>query len=922
MANVPTSRSFTPIDSGGYDIDGSYYPLATAAVFDSSYFGQGEDVFVLYDTSQIKSYMNSLYNPTITISFHLSNGYYLSSTDIGLYTLAFTDPDNQSVVVSNKTNPAETFGTSDGSPYSYVTNLGDLEDASSDGTIGPVSLTGSTNVTYNLPNSLFTDPGALDRGILLSGGNYTLTRVSNVTLTVSGFQQTNLPVLEGIFPNATTLDSTTLAPFSQVTATNPGNPSGLFDDIVIYIEDAAGNPTDALGTLSLPAVSNATLLAGETGDSTPNNSPGSYTLFANGPAALQAALQSLVFTPTSVSSAPQRVNFELKYNSDDGSLGTTTALESVIVSHDQGLDSRTTTVSSTDLTPLAPFANVYANLPQDDRLVYATATVLDPEVGTISGPGVVALGNGVYQLDQSAPVSFTTLSTQLQALSFTPAAGQHLVGINYPDEIQLSVTDTTGATTKFADTTVVITATQPVTASLASNPTAATGDPVTSSDALTGTGDANALVIISNGSTVLGTTLAGSDGAWSYTPTLADGSYTLTVSQRTSAGPAGAVSVSFILDTTPPAVTATLASDTGISATDGITSNDTLSGTGEANALVTISNGSTALGTTTAGPDGTWSYTPALTDGSYTLTASETDSAGNTGSTSVSFTLDTKPPAVTATLASDTGVSSHDGITSNDTLSGTGDANALVTISNGSAVLGSTTAGADGTWSYTPALTDGSYTLTASETDSAGNTGSTSVSFTLDTKPPAVTATLASDTGVSTHDGITSKAALTGGGDPGALVTISNGSAVLGSTTAGADGTWSYTPALTDGSYTLTASETDSAGNTGSTSVSFTLDTAPPAVTATLASDTGVSTHDGITSKAALTGGGDPGALVTISNGSAALGTTTAGPDGTWSYTPALTDGSYTLTASETDSAGNTGTGSASVGFTLDDVPP
>ena len=85
-----------------------------------------------------------------------------------------------------------------------------------------------------------------------------------------------------------------------------------------------------------------------------------------------------------------------------------------------------------------------------------------------------------------------------------------------------------------------------------------------------------------------------------------------------------------------------LVSDTGSSATDKITSNPAIKGTGQANTLVTIKEGGTVLGTTTADSTGAWSFTPAgLADGAHTLTATQTDLAGNTGTATLSFTLDT-----------------------------------------------------------------------------------------------------------------------------------------------------------------------------------------------------------------------------------------------------------------------------------------
>ena len=107
---------------------------------------------------------------------------------------------------------------------------------------------------------------------------------------------------------------------------------------------------------------------------------------------------------------------------------------------------------------------------------------------------------------------------------------------------------------------------------------------------------------------------------------------------------------------------------------------------------MTLTEGSTVLGSTTANASGVWAFTPTgLAQGAQTITASETNAAGLTGSSSLTFTYDTAAPTVTVALAHSTGANN---VTSNDALTGTADANATVTLTEGSTVLGSTTANA------------------------------------------------------------------------------------------------------------------------------------------------------------------------------------------------------------------------------------
>src|SRR5207302_2433492 len=56
--------------------------------------------------------------------------------------------------------------------------------------------------------------------------------------------------------------------------------------------------------------------------------------------------------------------------------------------------------------------------------------------------------------------------------------------------------------------------------------------------------------------------------------------------------------------------------------------------------------------TVTANAQGNWSFTPSgLADGAHTIVASQTDSFGNTGQASLSFTLDTTAPTIAISSA-------------------------------------------------------------------------------------------------------------------------------------------------------------------------------------------------------------------------------------------------------------------------------
>ncbi|MCG1037920.1 Ig-like domain-containing protein, partial [Polaribacter sargassicola] len=59
-----------------------------------------------------------------------------------------------------------------------------------------------------------------------------------------------------------------------------------------------------------------------------------------------------------------------------------------------------------------------------------------------------------------------------------------------------------------------------------------------------------------------------------------------------------------------------------------------------------------------------------------------------------------------------------------------------------------------------------------------------------------------------------------------------------------------------------------------------------------------------------LTGTGEPGSTITLTDGPTTLGTTTVGTDGKWSFTPStpLGEGSHTIVVTTVDPYGNTNT--------------
>ena len=549
------------------------------------------------------------------------------------------------------------------------------------------------------------------------------------------------------------------------------------------------------------------------------------------------------------------------------------------------------------------------------------------------------------------------------------AEGPHMVSAKSTD----AVGNVSSASSKL---TVTIDTTAPVTAPDTPDLDPATDSGVSNSDDITnysgpcflGTGaDANSWVNVYADGTLLGTTLSDGSGNYTYSATfLTDGVHVITAKNVDNAGNIGPASsgLSITIDTDTPAIPGTpdlaSGSDSGSSSTDDITNDNTptITGTSDANAIITLydSDGTTVLGRTTADGSGNWSITSStLSDSAHILTVQASDTAGNTSSASASLTvtIDTAAPGTPGTpdlaSGSDSGDSSTDDLTndSTPTVTGTAAANAIVTLydSDKSTVLGSTTADGSGNWSITSsALSESTHTLTVKASDTAGNASaaSSSLSVNIDLTAPAQPAApdldSASDSGSSSTDDETSDntPTLSGTADANATITLydTDGTTVLGTTTADGSGNWSITSStLGDTTHVLTIKASDAAGNVSkaSSSLSVTVDTSAPATPGTpdlaSGSDTGTQNNDDVTGDNTPTINGTADANVTItlydSDGTTVLGTTTSDGSGNWSITSStLSDATHNLTVKAADFAGNVSTVSSALAVTIDTAAP
>ncbi len=432
-----------------------------------------------------------------------------------------------------------------------------------------------------------------------------------------------------------------------------------------------------------------------------------------------------------------------------------------------------------------------------------------------------------------------------------------------------------------------------------------------------GTEDAGTTVHVLDGSTEVATATVQADGSWSTTVTLLNvqGTHNLSATDTDAAGnTASATGPSFTLDSIAPVVV--------IDTTGGPTNqlSHGLSGTvglDDVGATVHILDGITQIGTATVQADGSWTTTVtlALVQGTHSLTATVTDPATNLGtSNTLAYALDTIAPVVS--ISTTAGLTNQANPTV--TLSGLAEFGYLVTVLDGGSAIGTATVLADGTWSTSIAIGgEGVHTFTISETDIAGNTGTSStVPYTIDTTAPAII--------LGTVGGLTNQPSQTISGtladaNPGALVHIMDGATEIATATRAGDGSWTATVTLgAQGAHVISATATDLAGNAGASgSTTFTLDTIAPSVA--------ITSSGGLTNQASQTvsGTGESGTTVQLYDGAAAIGASAVvGAGGTWSQTITLaSQGGHSITARDTDAAGNFST-SAAVAYTLDSIAP
>ncbi|AYM87312.1 Ig-like domain repeat protein [Pseudoalteromonas agarivorans] len=521
----------------------------------------------------------------------------------------------------------------------------------------------------------------------------------------------------------------------------------------------------------------------------------------------------------------------------------------------------------------------------------------DADVGTTITV-VITDENGVEQ----------TLTTTVDANGSWQVTPQ--TDLNEGDNtIEVSVSDEAGNTTTVTDTITLDTQAPTLTVQTVGDVNDLTPTLQGTSNEIGGT--VTLTVTDSDGAVQTITTTVGTDGHWDIEvpSALAQGDFTVTASITDAAGNESTANSSGNVDTITPVVTVD-ALGLGNDSTPLISGTSTEPEGTVVNIVITDSNGDETPLTATVDVNGNWqAISPELPDGSYSVQASITDAAGNTGGATQSGTLDSLAP----TLTLDTVGATND---STPTISGTTNAPAgtVISISVSDGITTETftaTVQAGGSWSadVPNALVDGELTIEASVSDNAGNTTTVSETATLNTTAPSISINTLVDTNDTTPTiNGTSDAA---DGTTISLTFVDSAGAETTTTTTVTGGVWSVdAPSeLAEGEYTVTAEVDDGLGNIGSATETGIIDTTMPAIEVDTLSVTNDTTPT-ITGTANAPQGSTVTVEITDSNNVTHTVTTTLGANGTWSVAASqvLAEGSYTVSASVSDAAGNTAT--------------
>ncbi|EBR9248204.1 Ig-like domain repeat protein [Salmonella enterica subsp. enterica serovar Infantis] len=433
------------------------------------------------------------------------------------------------------------------------------------------------------------------------------------------------------------------------------------------------------------------------------------------------------------------------------------------------------------------------------------------------------------------------------------------------------------------------------------------------------------------------------DGQWIFDSpnTLVDGTYTLRVEATDQAGNIANKDLVFNIDTNiqVPTIALDAGQDTGANTADNITNISrptfTIGNVDPDVIKVVVTIDGHDYNATKVGAGWQFTLGNAIPDGSYNITVTVEDKAGNTATSKpLPVVIDTTAEIESVTLVTDSGDSDVDNITKVDKpqfsiVTADDITHVRVKIDNAANWI-ELTKGGDGRWIFNvgSALPDGKHTLLVDVTDIAGNVAQETLQFTIDTtlREPTIVLDPTHDTGDDTNDNLTriNKPVFIIGNvdnDVSHIVVHIDGRDY---TIENTGGNLTFTPdqPLSDGQHTISVTVTDIAGNTKtSAELQIEIDTQVQIDSVTLTTDSGVNDHDNVTNATRPSfeiATPDDVTSVLVSFDGVNWTPISKNAAGQWEFTAgsALPDGHYTLHVQATDRAGNTA--NSTLGFTVD----
>ncbi|PLX95818.1 MAG: hypothetical protein C0621_03135, partial [Desulfuromonas sp.] len=670
-----------------------------------------------------------------------------------------------------------------------------------------------------------TDAAGLSDGVTTTITVDTTPPVVSIAAPLAGYVTTGTPILDYSVDDASatvtvTVDSSTVSVADGGSLTLSDGPH----TVTVTAVDAAGLSASATTNVTVDTVAPVVTLTAPVAGSLVTSTP---TLFYS----VDDVDASVVVTLDGAAVAA--------VSGDSLTLADGPHTLNVTATDAAGLSGSATVAITVDTT--APVVSLLAPV---SGYVTTSTPILDYSVDDLTASVTVNVDGSAVSVADGAPLSLSD--------------GAHTILVQATDAVGNSGSATVNVT---VDTVApVVTYSAPLTGYV----TTATPTLIYSVD------DCSATTVV----TVDGSSVAVNSGE---TLSLSDGSHTIVVTATDAAGLSDSVTTAITVDTAAPVVT--IASPAAGYVT---TSSPTLDyNVDDGSAAVTVK----VDGSVVAVADG-----GALTlgDGAHTVVVTAVDAAGLSGSATVNVTVDTVAPVVTLSrpLTGDLNTATPQLAYSVD------DVTASVQVTVDAAVV--TTASGENLSS----LGDGSHTLVVTATDAAGLSDSASVTFNVDTAAPLVSI-------VSPSSGYVTTAT------PTLVYNVDDGTAAV---TVLVDGV--ATPvvsgdalSLTYGAHTVEVQAVDPVGNSGTASVSLTVDTVAPSVLLTSPFAGTLATS----SPLLLYSIDDAGATVTVKIDGVEA------PERSGDLL-SLSDGSHTIEVQATDAAGLSD--AASVLFSIDTTPP